>query len=120
MAAFGVQLSVVNFVGIPILLGIGVDVIIHLLHRLDEEGPGRVRVALATTGWASGLSTVTTVVSFAALSLATHRGVQSLGLMIVLGLSLITVAGFVLVPLGWMTNWKLGQRRSEGGPSASA
>lgn len=120
MAAFGVQLSVVNFVGIPILLGIGVDVIIHLLHRLDEEGPGRVRVALATTGWASGLSTVTTVVSFAALSLATHRGVQSLGLMIVLGLSLITVAGFVLVPLGWMTTWKLGRRSPEGGPSASA
>ena len=110
MAAFGVQLSVVNFVGIPILLGIGVDVIIHLLHRLDEEGPGRVRVALATTGWASGLSTVTTIVSFAALSLATHRGVQSLGLMIVLGLSLVTLAGFILVPLGWMTTWKLGRR----------
>lgn len=116
MAAFGVQLSVVNFVGIPILLGIGVDVIIHLLHRLDEEGPGRVRVALATTGWASGLSTVTTVVSFAALSLATHRGVQSLGLMIVLGLSLVTLAGFIFVPLGWMTTWKLGGRAPAAGP----
>jgi len=106
MALFGVQLSVVNFVGIPILMGIGVDVVIHLLHRLEEEGPGRVREALATTGWASILSTLTTVASFAALILATHRGVQSLGMMIVLGLSLVTLSGFVLVPLGWMTTWK--------------
>jgi predicted exporter len=107
MIVFDMKLSVVNFVGLPILLGMGVDTVIHLLHRLDEEGPGRVRQALATTGWATGLSTATTVVSFAALALATHRGVQSLGLMIVLGLTLVTLAGFVLVPLGWMTTWKL-------------
>jgi hypothetical protein len=107
MIVFDMKLSVVNFVGLPILLGMGVDTVIHLLHRLDEEGPGRVRQALATTGWATGLSTATTVVSFAALALATHRGVQSLGLMIVLGLSLVTLAGFVFIPLGWMTAWKV-------------
>lgn len=107
MIVFDMKLSVVNFVGLPILLGMGVDTVIHLLHRLDEEGPGRVRQALATTGWATGLSTATTVVSFAALALATHRGVQSLGLMIVLGLTLVTTAGFVFVPLGWMTAWKV-------------
>ena len=77
MIVFDMKLSVVNFVGLPILLGMGVDTVIHLLHRLDEEGPGRVRQALATTGWATGLSTATTVVSFAALALATHRGVSA-------------------------------------------
>jgi len=46
-------------------------------------------------------------VSFASLSLASSNGVQSLGLLIVLGLTLVTLAAFVVLPLGWMTTWKL-------------
>jgi len=107
LVMFQVKLSLVNFVGIPILLGIGVDVVIHLLHRLYEEGPGRVRWALSTTGWASALSAATTVLSFAALSVASSQGVRSLGIMIVLGLTLVTVAAFVAIPVGWMTVWKV-------------
>ncbi len=119
MATLDVRLSVVNFVGIPILMGIGVDVIIHLLHRLREEGPGRVGVAMRTTGWASGLSAATTVLSFASLSAATHQGVRSLGHLIVLGLTLVTLAGFLLVPLGFMSAWrKGGAPAGEGTPGA--
>jgi predicted RND superfamily exporter protein len=108
MVLFDLKLSLVNFVGVPILMGIGVDVVIHLLHRLHEEGPGRVRHALQTTGWASGLSAATTILSFAALSVASAEGIQSLGLLIVMGLTLVAAAGLTLVPLGWMTAWKVG------------
>lgn len=102
-----IKLSIVNFVGIPIVLGIGVDVMIHLIHRLNQEGPGRIQKALATTGWASALGTSTTVVAFAALSLASSQGIRSLGLLVLLGESAVTVAGFVLVPLGFATRWRL-------------
>ncbi len=107
MAGFGIKLSLVNFVGIPILMGIGVDVIIHLLHRIKQEGPGRVRWALATTGWACGLSAATTILSFASLSVAEAQGVRSLGTMIVLGLSLVTLAAFLVIPTGWTAAWRL-------------
>lgn len=103
-----VNLTVLNLVGIPILLGIGVDVVIHLLHRLAEEGPGRVLKALSTTGWASGLSAATTILSFLSLTFAANRGVESLGMLVVVGLSAVTLAGFLMVPVGWMTTWKLG------------
>ena len=103
-----VNLTVLNLVGIPILLGIGVDVVIHLLHRLAEEGPGRVLKALSTTGWASGLSAATTILSFLSLTFAANRGVESLGMLVVVGLSAVTLAGFFIVPVGWMTTWKLG------------
>ena len=102
-----VKLSIVNIVGIPILLGIGVDVVIHLLHRLEEEGPGRVLKALSTTGWASGLSAATTVLSFASLALATNRGIQSLGMLVLVGLTTVTISAFLFVPSGWMTVWKI-------------
>ncbi len=107
LALFRVKVSMVNFVGIPILMGIGIDVVIHLLHRMSEEGPGRVLRALSTTGRAAALSAATTILSFASLSAASNQGVRSLGLMIVLGLSLVTVAAFTVVPLGWMTTWRV-------------
>ncbi len=107
LALFRVKVSMINFVGIPILMGIGIDVVIHLLHRMSEEGPGKVLRALSTTGRAAALSAATTILSFASLSAASNHGVRSLGLMIVLGLSLVTVAAFTAVPLGWMTTWKV-------------
>jgi predicted RND superfamily exporter protein len=106
MALTGLKLSLLNFVGIPILMGIGIDVVIHLMHRIEEEGPGRVRYALMTTGWAAFLSTATTVLSFSALLIASNRGVRSLGELIMLGLTIITIAAFVSVSVGWMITWR--------------
>ena len=117
MALFRVKLSMINFVGVPILMGIGIDVVIHLLHRMAEEGPGRILKALATTGMASALSAATTILSFASLTAAGNQGVRSLGLVIVLGLALVTLAGFTAVPLGWMTTWKV--RGQVGGRSGA-
>ena len=108
VALFQIKLSIVNIVGIAILLGIGVDVVIHLLHRIREEGPGRIHKAMETTGWAAALSSTTTVLSFASLSLAGGRGIRGLGQLVLVGLTAITIAAFLLLPTGWMTAWKLG------------
>jgi uncharacterized protein len=105
MFFFNIKLSLVNFVGIPIMMGIGIDVIIHLVHRIAEEGPGRIRFALRTTGFAALISASTTVLSFASLLFASHRGLHSMGKMIVVGLTLVTLAAFIAVPLGWMRTW---------------
>jgi len=107
-ATLDIRISMVNVVGISILLGIGVDVVIHLLHRIREEGPGRMLNALASTGWAAALSSTTTVLSFAALSLASQRGIQSLGLLVLVGLTAVTLCAFSLLPVGWMAAWKIG------------
>jgi predicted RND superfamily exporter protein len=107
-ATLNIRISMVNVVGISILLGIGVDVVIHLLHRIREEGPGRMLNALASTGWAAALSSTTTVLSFAALSLASQRGIRSLGLLVLVGLTAVTLCAFALLPVGWMAAWKIG------------
>ncbi|RME23189.1 MAG: hypothetical protein D6798_14050, partial [Deltaproteobacteria bacterium] len=111
MALTGLKLSMANFVGIPILMGIGIDVIIHLIHRIEEEGPGRVLYALRTTGVAAIMSAMTTIFSFASLVLASSQGVQGLGKLIVLGLVLVVLGAFGLVPLGWMTWWLFTRKR---------
>jgi len=98
-------------------LGIGVDVVIHLLHRIREEGPGRIHKALETTGWAAALSATTTVMSFASLSLAGGRGIRGLGQLVLVGLTAITIAAFLLLPTGWMAAWKLGGELPEDMPN---
>lgn len=105
--AAGVKLSMVNIVGVPILLGIGVDVVIHLLHRLEEEGPGGVKRALYTTGVAATISTVTTVASFLSLLDAGHRGVRGLGILVVIGLSTVFIVTAALLPLAWSAGWRI-------------
>lgn len=107
LKVLGVSLSIVNVIGVPILLGIGIDVVIHLLHRLREEGPGGVRRAWLTTGVAAVVSTGTTVASFAALLLASSRGIRSLGELVVVGLTTITLVGALFLPLAWAAGWRI-------------
>jgi predicted RND superfamily exporter protein len=114
-----IKISIVNFVGIPIVMGIGIDVMIHMIHRLNQEGPGKITKVLETTGWASALGTSTTVVAFAALSLGTSQGIRSLGLLVLLGEMAVTVAGFALIPLGFATIWHLSrQKHHESSPES--
>lgn len=112
----GIELSIINIVGLPILLGIGVDVVIHLLHRLEEEGPGGVRRSLATTGVAALVSTLTTIGSFVSLTFAGNRGIQSLGMLVVIGLICVFVTTAAVLPVAWAAGWKVsGQAPSQRG-----
>ena len=53
------------------------------------------------------VSTGTTVASFAALLLASSRGIRSLGMLVVVGLSTITIVGALLLPLAWAAGWRI-------------
>jgi predicted RND superfamily exporter protein len=106
LSILNIKISIVNFIGIPILLGIGVDVVIHLQHRLREEGPGGVSRVLATTGWAAAVSVTTTALSFASLAFASSQGIKSLGLLVLVGLAAVTFCAFAMLPIGWMAAWK--------------
>ncbi len=87
-----------NVLVLPVLLGIGVDSGIHLVHRwrhADHEGD-----ELLHTSTARGViqSTLTTIASFGALALSIHPGLASLGLLLTIGLVLILIANLTLIP----------------------
>ena len=81
-----------------------------VFHRLADEGPGGVRRALLTTGVAASVSTLTTVASFASLTLAGSRGVRGMGVLVVVGLVVVFVATAVLLPTAWAAGWKVSGR----------
>ena len=92
----GVSLNVANFFAIPILIGIGVDSAIHMLHRARECGDGPLD--FKSTRNAVILTACTTGIGFGSLLLARHRGLQSLGAIMAIGSLACMMASVVLLP----------------------
>ena len=101
-AAFSVPLGVsfnfANVIVIPLLLGMGVDTGIHLVHRCRTDAPPDGNLLHTSTARAVLLSAATTMASFGTLGFSSHLGMSSLGRLLVLGIALILVCNLVLLP----------------------
>jgi predicted RND superfamily exporter protein len=93
--------NLVNFIGIPICMGTGIQAAIFLSHRLHEEGRGGIRKSLVTTGLASTQSICTTLLAFSTLILADSRGVRSLGVGILTADAVVALSGFLMLPAAY-------------------
>jgi len=100
MATFGIAFNFANIAVIPLLLGIGVDSGIHLVHRAESLArEGRAEDLLTTTtARAVFYSALTTTVSFGTLALSSHRGVASLGVVLTIGMLLTVLCNLVVLP----------------------
>ncbi len=70
----------------------------HLVHRYRLEADEGMIVGLAHTGRAILVASLTTMVGFGSLALASHRGMASLGILLVLGVGSCLVAALVVLP----------------------
>ena len=113
MTLFGWKLNFYNLVVLPTVLGIGDDSGIHVVHRYLEEGRGSVRRVLHSTGEHITVSAVTTMVGFGGLLLSTHPGLETIGQLAVLGISMTLLAALVTLPalLRWLERFPGGAER---------
>ena len=96
MGAFGIPLNPANIMTLPLVIGIGVTNGIHILNRFSEEqNPG---ILAKSTGKAVIVSAFTTIAGFGSLILAKHQGIQSLGLVMSLGVGMCMVAAITVLP----------------------
>lgn len=100
MTVTGISFNFVNVVVVPLLLGIGVDSGIHLVHRAEALAKSEAggELLASTTARAVFYSALTTTVSFGTLALSSHQGVASLGLVLTLGMVLTVVSNLVVLP----------------------
>ena len=94
----GMKLNFYNMVALPTIIGMGVDNGVHLYHRYDMEGKGSLPHVLRSTGGAMFVSMLTTMVGFLGLVMATHPGLNSIGVLAVIGIIACFVAAVVLLP----------------------
>jgi uncharacterized protein len=113
-ALIGLKVNFLDFVALPITIGIGIEYAVNIATRERQEGPGRGRAALATTGGAVALCSYTTIVGYGSLVLSQNLGIRSFGLAAMLGeLTCLAVALFLAPALLWATAPELARRRSE-------
>ncbi len=95
MTLLSLKLNFVNFAVLPITFGIGVDYAVNLYQRYRQAGT--VEEALAASGGAVALCSVTTIIGYATLVTADNQAIQSFGLTAVVGeITCLSAALFAL------------------------
>jgi predicted RND superfamily exporter protein len=103
MGILGVPLNPANMIALPLILGISVDEGVHIVHDYLEHR-GRYRMS-HSTAVAVLVDTITTIVGFGSLMIASHRGLQSLGRVLTIGVSCCMFTSLIMLPalLTWMS-----------------
>ena len=96
MVLFDVPLNPANIMTLPLVIGIGVTNGIHILNRYAEEQTPNILAR--STGKAVLVSGLTTIAGFGSLILAKHQGIQSLGIVMSIGLATCMIAGLTFLP----------------------
>jgi len=87
-----------NVIIIPLLLGMGIDSGIHMVHRVRFGGLPEGNLLGTGTARAVLLSALTTIASFGTLAFSSHLGIASLGQLLTIGVSLVLVCNLVVLP----------------------
>ncbi|MBW3654769.1 MAG: MMPL family transporter [Gemmatimonadetes bacterium] len=92
---FPLRWNLGNFFAVPILIGTGMAGGIHPVRAWRHGGPEAFRGSLV----AVTISALTTMIGFGLLVMGEHRGVASLGLIILLGVGFNLLASLTVLPL---------------------
>ena len=94
----GVSFNILTALTVPLLVGLGVDDGIHVLHRMREDSGAPAEQSASAVGQAIVLTTLTTCASFGILLFANHAGLESMALVVLIGLPICLLASVMLVP----------------------
>jgi hypothetical protein len=113
-AATGIAFNFANIIVVPLLLGIGVDFSIHLVHRYRTGWSQDKSLLQTPTSRGILFSGLTTIGSFGSLAFLSHKGTASMGLLLVLSVGCMIAVTLVLLPalltiLTSIQKWRKGE-----------
>jgi hypothetical protein len=100
-----IDLNPANLIVLPLVVGLGVDGGVHVIHDFRSQRQDRPYTPSASVINAMFVNATTTMVGFGSMMIAAHRGLYSLGLVLTIGVGTCLLVSIVLVPaiLTWMT-----------------
>ena len=98
MALLDIKFNMLNFLVILLVIGIGLDDGVHILHHY-QMGEKNIEVLFSTIGRAILLTTVTTVFGFGSLGFSSYRGIAGLGIVLAIGVSMALVFTVIVLPI---------------------
>ncbi len=98
MQIFGFQLDLMNVMALPLILGIGIDDGVHVVHRWRLEGPRSAAIVLSSTGKAVLLTSLTTILAFGSMMFSPFRGYASLSWALIFGVGACFLTTMIILP----------------------
>ncbi|MEM7247609.1 MAG: MMPL family transporter, partial [Acidobacteriota bacterium] len=98
MALTGIDMNVINVPVTAMILGIGIDDAVHVVHAFFGSAKRNLHVTYRSTGKALVLTTLTTSAGFGSLAFAGHPGLRSMGLLAILGCTSCLIASLTTLP----------------------
>ena len=102
-----IPLNPANMIVLPLILGIGIDDGVHVVHDALRQGVrvqngidqnGRYQISNATAS-AVFLTSATTMIGFGSMMIASHQGLRSLGQVLTLGVFCCLVSSVLVLPI---------------------
>lgn len=99
LGLLGVDLNPANLIVLPLIIGLGVDGGIHVMHDYRMQMQTRKSYAPSSSmRIAILLNATTTMVGFGSMMIAAHRGLYSLGLVLTVGVGTAMFVSAVILP----------------------
>lgn len=119
MVALGIPMNFMNIFVTAMIIGIGVDYGVHVIHRYREVerfGLERLEADVSETGKAITMAALSTTVGFGSLSLSHYPGLRSMGLVAILGAVATCVVSLTVLPAYLsLRRWRTLEGRRSGG-----
>ena len=94
----GLPLNFANVIALPLLLGIGVDSGIHIIHRFRTDLPDGKSILATSSARAVVVSSLTTMGGVGNLALSPHAGTASMGMLLTLGIGVTLACMLIVLP----------------------
>ncbi|MGB6864131.1 MAG: MMPL family transporter, partial [Candidatus Aminicenantaceae bacterium] len=98
MKLTGMQITVMNIMALPLIVGIGIDDGVHIVHRWRHEGKRNINTVFSSTGKAILLTSLTTMLAFGSLVFSIWRGFGHLGGALFIGVGACFLATVFILP----------------------
>src|SRR5262249_39210567 len=98
LGLFGFPLNPANMIAFPLILGVGVDNGVHVIHDwLLRRRDGAATISRAI-GRGVFVKALTTIIGFGTLMISSERGLASLGFILALGVSCCMLTALLFLP----------------------
>lgn len=93
------NINIFSVAAFPLIIGIGIDSSIHLMHRLKSDYELGFGYIYMTTGKAIILTSFTTLIGFGSLTFINHPGMSNLGATVAVGIFICIIVTLTLLPV---------------------
>jgi len=99
MVIFHLDFNFLNFIVLPMIIGIGIDDGVHLTNTFSHTKNAHMLEGVSQTGRAVVLTSLTTLVGFGSIALSHYPGLRSMGYVACIGISACLFVSILVLPL---------------------